>query len=194
MLGEHIRKLRKSRNITLKELAEKTSLSIGYLSQIERSLTEPSLSTLRKISSVLDIPTYLFMDEEPAGSLTVRAGEVITLSQPKSLIRYHLMSPMPSGNFVPQSLVIRFDLEPLSADGEKPVIHPSEEIILLETGALDVMIGTETIRLMPGDSTTIRSNLPHMVYNPSEAIASGLAIFSPSIWFPKGRGGKKSDA
>ena len=47
MLGEHVRNIRKKRGITLKELAEKTGLSIGYISQIERDLTDPSLSTLR---------------------------------------------------------------------------------------------------------------------------------------------------
>lgn len=193
MLGEHIRNLRKTRNITLKDLALKTGLSIGYLSQIERNLTDPSLSTLRKISSVLDIPTYLFMDEEPGGSLTTKAGDVITLSQPNSHIRYHLMSPMPSDSFVPQSLVIRYDLDPLSADGEFPVSHPSEEIILVETGSIDVIIGAETIRLSPGDSTLIRSNLPHTVINPCESTARGMAIFTPAIWFPKARGGKKQE-
>ena len=42
MLGEHVRNIRKKRGITLKELAEKTGLSIGYISQIERDLTDPS--------------------------------------------------------------------------------------------------------------------------------------------------------
>ena len=55
MLGEHVRNIRKKRGITLKELAEKTGLSIGYISQIERDLTDPSLSTLRKLSAALDI-------------------------------------------------------------------------------------------------------------------------------------------
>ena len=39
MLGEQVRNIRKKRGITLKELAEKTGLSIGYISQIERDLT-----------------------------------------------------------------------------------------------------------------------------------------------------------
>ena len=41
MLGEHVRNIRKKRGITLKELAEKTGLSIGYISQIERDLPVP---------------------------------------------------------------------------------------------------------------------------------------------------------
>ena len=130
MLGEHVRNIRKKRGITLKELAEKTGLSIGYISQIERDLTDPSLSTLRKLSAALDIPTYLFMGGESSTSLTTRQADMLILSQPNSNVRYHLLTPMPNGNFVPQSLVIRFELEPHCKDGDLPVIHPSEEILL----------------------------------------------------------------
>ena len=59
MLGEQIRNIRKSRDFTLKALAEQTGLSIGYISQIERNLTDPSLSTLRKISLMFP-PIFLW--------------------------------------------------------------------------------------------------------------------------------------
>ena len=172
MLGEHVRNIRKKRGITLKELAEKTGLSIGYISQIERDLTDPSLSTLRKLSAALDIPTYLFMGGESSTSLTTRQADMLILSQPNSNIRYHLLTPMPNGNFVPQSLVIRFELEPHCKDGDLPVIHPSEEILLLEQGQLDVLV---------------ESNLPHIVSNPGDTTAVGLAVFTPAIWFPNNR-------
>lgn len=187
MLGEQVRKIRKKRDITLKELAEKTGLSIGYISQIERNLTDPSLSTLRKLSAALDVPTYLFMGGENNTGLTTRKEDVIILSQPHSSIRYHLLTPMPTGEFVPQSLVIRFALEPHSQDGDLPVIHPSEEIILLEQGELDVVIESETIHLRAGDTTVIRANLPHTVINPTDAPTTGLSVFTPAIWFPNTR-------
>ena len=188
MLGEQVRNVRKSRGITLKELAEQTGLSIGYISQIERDLTDPSLSTLRKLSEALDVPTYLFMGvAETDSRLTTRKNEVITLSQPNSSIRYHLLTPMPSAEFVPQSLIIRFELEPRSKDGERPLIHPSEEIIMVESGKLEVVIGTEKIHLEEGDSTLIRSNLPHLVVNETDQPVVGVSVFTPAIWFPTSR-------
>ena len=162
MLGDQIRSIRKRQEITLKELAEKTGLSIGYISQIERNLTDPSLSTLRKISGALGVPTYLFLGDEPHGSLTLHKDEMIQLSQPNSNVRYQIMSPMPTGEFVPQSLVARFELAPRSVDGELPVIHPSEEIVLLERGTVDVIIDGKAVRLEAGDTTLICSNLPHI--------------------------------
>ena len=138
----------------------------GISPKSRRDLTDPSLSTLRKLSAALDIPTYLFMGGESSTSLTTRQADMLILSQPNSNVRYHLLTPMPNGNFVPQSLVIRFELEPHCKDGDLPVIHPSEEILLLEQGQLDVMVKSETTRLNAGDTTVVQSNLPHIVSNP----------------------------
>ena len=194
MLGDQIRSIRKRQEITLKELAEKTGLSIGYISQIERSLTDPSLSTLRKISGALGVPTYLFLGDEPHGSLTLRKEEMIQLSQPNSNVRYQIMSPMPTGEFEPQSLVARFELAPHSVDGELPVIHPSEEIVLLEHGTLDVIINGNSVRLEAGDTTLIRSNLPHIFSNPTDEIAMGYSILTPAVWFPSTHRNPKRDS
>ena len=194
MLGDQIRSIRKRQEITLKELAEKTGLSIGYISQIERNLTDPSLSTLRKISGALGVPTYLFLGDEPHGSLTLRKEEMIQLSQPNSNVRYQIMSPMPTGEFEPQSLVARFELAPRSVDGELPVIHPSEEIVLLERGTLDVIINGNSVRLEAGDTTLIRSNLPHIFSNPTDEIAMGYSILTPAVWFPSTHRNPKRDS
>lgn len=147
-------------------------------------MTDPSLSTLRKLSAALDVPTYLFMGGDVDTGLTTRKSDIITLSQPHTSIRYHLLTPMPSATFSPQSLVIRFELDAHTADGEMPVIHPSEEIILLESGTLDIDISGETIHSEAGDSTIILANAPHSVFNPSDQTVVGLSIFTPAIWFP----------
>ena len=47
MLGTNIREYRKNKKLTIKELSERTGLSIGYISQVEREEAEPSLSSLR---------------------------------------------------------------------------------------------------------------------------------------------------
>ena len=194
MLGDQIRSIRKRQEITLKELAEKTGLSIGYISQIERNLTDPSLSTLRIISGALGVPTYLFLGDEPHGSLTLHKDEMIQLSQPNSNVRYQIMSPMPTGEFVPQSLVARFELAPRSVDGELPVIHPSEEIVLLERGTVDVIIDGKAVRLEAGDTTLICSNLPHILSNPTDEIVTGYSILTPAVWFPNTHRGSKRDS
>ena len=54
VIGETIRKLRKDRDLTLKQLARRTSLSVSLLSQIERAESSASIGSLYKIASALD--------------------------------------------------------------------------------------------------------------------------------------------
>ena len=56
MIHQKIRTLRQAKGLTLKQLADKTQTTAGYISQLERGLVDPSLSTLRKIAAVLDTP------------------------------------------------------------------------------------------------------------------------------------------
>ncbi len=59
-VGKKLRRLRRSRGLTLEELAERAGLTKGFLSQIERDKTSPSVSALKAILDVLgeDISTF----------------------------------------------------------------------------------------------------------------------------------------
>ncbi len=54
VIGETIRNLRKERNLTLKQMAKRTGLSVSLLSQIERAESSASISSLYKIAVALD--------------------------------------------------------------------------------------------------------------------------------------------
>jgi DNA-binding NtrC family response regulator len=61
LLGAKIRKLRKERSLTLKQLANKTALSVSLISQIELGKSAASVSTLRKLATALGVSmSYLF--------------------------------------------------------------------------------------------------------------------------------------
>lgn len=64
LIGEKIKMLRKERSWTLAILAEKTGLSISYLSDIERGKTNPSVLTLRNIARVFDISSSSIFGDE----------------------------------------------------------------------------------------------------------------------------------
>ena len=62
-IGRNIRQLRKERNLTLKQMARRTKLSVSLLSQIERAESSASVSSLFKVSTALDVKiTDLFGD------------------------------------------------------------------------------------------------------------------------------------
>lgn len=62
-IGRNIREMRKSRNLTLKQMSRRTKLSVSLLSQIERAESSASVSSLFKVATALDVKiTDLFGD------------------------------------------------------------------------------------------------------------------------------------
>ncbi|MBQ0139106.1 MAG: cupin domain-containing protein [Kurthia sp.] len=62
-VGNHIRKIRKEKNKTLKEVAKGTGVSISFLSQLELNKTSATLETLKKISLFLEVHPSIFFNE-----------------------------------------------------------------------------------------------------------------------------------
>jgi transcriptional regulator with XRE-family HTH domain len=71
-LGSFIRSQRKLANLSLRQLAELTSLSNPYLSQIERGLHQPSVRVLRLLADALNVSAETLLAE--AGLLEHAAG------------------------------------------------------------------------------------------------------------------------
>ena len=63
-IGQRIKQLRIKNNLTLEELASRCELTKGFLSQLERDLTSPSISTLNDIVEALGMTLAQFFQEE----------------------------------------------------------------------------------------------------------------------------------
>lgn len=71
MIGEKIKAARIEKGLTAKELAIKSEVTPGYISQIERELISPSLSVLMRIAKVLEIPIVSLFSQEEQEQVTV---------------------------------------------------------------------------------------------------------------------------
>ena len=71
MVGEKIKAIRMEKGITAKDLAEKSDVTPGYISQIERNLISPSLSVLMRIAEALSIPLVSLFSQEEQEEVTV---------------------------------------------------------------------------------------------------------------------------
>ena len=83
-LGEKIRSLRVSQNISLKDLAKKSDLTSSTISQVERGLSNPSIPALRRIAETLGVPVfYFFSDEEVDESIIIVRKNALKTYSPK---------------------------------------------------------------------------------------------------------------
>jgi transcriptional regulator with XRE-family HTH domain len=74
-VGAQVRRWRADRGMTLANVAQRTGLNIGYLSQIENDKASPSLACLASIGDALDVPIAWFLMDETPPPLVVRASE-----------------------------------------------------------------------------------------------------------------------
>lgn len=77
LIGERIKRARKSRCMTQDDLAEKLNVSIGYVSQVERGITKISLDLLGAISSILNYDIASFISESAVNSNEYMETELI---------------------------------------------------------------------------------------------------------------------
>ncbi len=175
MLGDKIRKKRSEKNLSLKELAEKISLTASFLSQIERDLAEPSISSLRKIANALEVPIFFFLIDDQKSSPVVRRSERKTLKLPKSHLIYELLTP--DVNRAMELFIAR--IEPNTNVGEEGSTHPGEECNLVMQGTMEIRIGEETYTLEEGDSIYYFASLPHSIRNAGDEEMVFLSAITP---------------
>ena len=62
-LGQNIKVLRVTKNISQKDLAKKLGITPNYLSMIENAAKKPSLTLIEKLAQVLEVPLATFFGE-----------------------------------------------------------------------------------------------------------------------------------
>lgn len=161
MIGEKIRQKRIELNMSMKDLAKATGLSIGFISQVERELTEPSITSLRKIAKALDVAVFYFLVEETKDNRVVRNKERQSLKFPNSHLEYELLSP----NLNRQMEMFMGHLEPGAKTCEVPLSHPGEEVTHVLKGIMWIKIGNDEYELFEGDTIYYFSSIPHTIIN-----------------------------
>jgi transcriptional regulator with XRE-family HTH domain len=180
--GEKVRALRKKKGLTLTELAEKTRRSISLLSQIETGNINPSFGSMQTIAEAFEISLgEMIADEENAEE------EDFNFLKPSSRkvlvtqggVQHQLLT---RGIPLPFEFII-VEVPPGASTGDFLYVHDGEECGFLLEGELDVEISGQNYHLKPGDSITMKSNIPHRLSNPGKKKASAVWVNSAPYIF-----------
>jgi len=166
-VGARIRKLRHARGMSLEVLAARTSLSVGFISQIERGISSPSLKALTSLADALDVSlSQLFAlprADTSSGTVVVRTGKRGRLTAWRSGIYKQLLTSDTPARFS----FFLMTMEPGASSGTELYAHQGEEAGLLIQGRLRLTVGSRTWTLSRGDSFHFPSDHPHRFENPS---------------------------
>ncbi|MDG4886343.1 XRE family transcriptional regulator [Mesorhizobium sp. WSM4887] len=180
LLAGDIRALRKARGLTLAEIAQKLDRSVGWVSQVERGLSIPSLGDLRAFAELFSVPLSLFFShdvpaEEERG-VVVRAGSRRSLGTSESGLVEELLSPDLGGSFE----MLRSVFAP-GAELKTEARRPTEEAGYVASGTFELEIGGVWHRLSEGDSFRFEGK-PFRWRNPGADPAVVIWVVSPPVY------------
>jgi transcriptional regulator with XRE-family HTH domain len=167
-IGSEIKNLRRARDVTLDALSEASGLSKGYLSQIERGLSSPSIKALYNISRALGVTRSWFFPTENAQESELRDLVVRSTSRRSLTFVGGITDELLSPNLGRQLELLRCTFLPGSASGQEPYRHQGEEAGIVISGELTMWVGDQTVLLKDGDSFAFESDIPHRYANLSD--------------------------
>ena len=159
-LGERLRARRRELGLTLKHVAEGAGLSVGFISQIERGITTPSLSSLVSVARVLKVHVSEFLAQPQLTVPTTRHDQRPHYAVGSNSLVYERLSASFPGNVL-RSVIIH---EPPGYRSE-PIAHEGEEIFYVLAGGITVEVEGEVHILEPGDSIHFPSTRVHSSWN-----------------------------
>ncbi len=163
-LGKTIQRLRKAYNLSLGELSEQSGVAKSIISQIERNETNPTLSTVVKLSRALDTTVDEVLRGESQSFFIEHQHKsaVPILESQDGLCRLAIAGPL---NLVDFFQWYDFHARPKGVLESSP--HPvgTIEHLYVVEGDLEVTTGGETRTVKSGEALRYRADVPHRIAN-----------------------------
>ncbi|MEA5017862.1 MAG: XRE family transcriptional regulator [Erysipelotrichaceae bacterium] len=175
-IGKRIKQLRTRNNLTLEELASRCELTKGFLSQLERDLTSPSITTLADIVEALGLTmTEFFKDEK--NEKIVFGKEDFFVDHREGLVINWIVPNAQKNEMEP----ILIELSPHQTS---QIIspHEGEEFGYVLAGKVVLYNGDKKHVIKKGNTFYIKGNDSHYLKNETNQIASVLWICTPPIF------------
>jgi DNA-binding XRE family transcriptional regulator len=180
VIANHVRSRRLEIGLNVGQLAERTGISKGMLSKIENAQTSPSLSTLERLATALDMPvTSLFRglaEERDAVFVKAGSGPEIVRKGTRAGHTYELLGSLrgPYKRVEPLlvSLVESSEVFPLFQ-------HHGIEILYMLEGTMEYSYGREHFRMQKGDTLQFEGDIPH---GPIELVKLPIRFLSITIY------------
>jgi len=176
-IGKKLREIRKSKEMTLKAVSEKSGVSITQISEIERELTSPTVPTLMKISRGLgqDISIFFEKNDKKQISVVRRDKRNKIIDHANTIISESLTNGIANTK-------LKVVVGPLKEGVEiikEGFQHEGEELDFVLKGTVLCKIGDQSFTLNEGDSIHLNSSLKHSFLSIGNGDAELLAVITP---------------
>ena len=172
-IGNKIRELRTRKGLTLEELASRSELTKGFLSQLERDLTSPSIDSLSDILEALGTNLAEFFQEDKNDQFIFHADDFFVDEREDCTVNW----------IVPNTQ--KNQMEPILLElpegGESFTVEPhdGEEFGYVLSGSVYLVMGEKKLRVKAGCSFCIHPKVNHYLINAGKTCARVLWISTP---------------
>lgn len=173
-IGDKIKRLRLQRGLTQEELGARTELSKGFISQLERDITSPSIATLMDILEALGTDIASFFHETVDEKIVYGREDMFVKEQDDGVTIRWLVTNAQKNALEPILVTLPAGGETVPDDP-----HEGEEFGYVLAGPITLLLGEKAHRVHRGDSFCFRPNCVHALKNPGKREALVLWVSTP---------------
>lgn len=174
-IGEKIKRLRKKNGLTQEELADRCELTKGFISQIERNITSPSIASLVDILESLGTNLQEFFNETLDEKVVFTKDDVFE-SENEDL-NYILKWLIPNAQKNAMEPIL-MELGP-GGKTKEDYPHEGEEFGYVINGSIFLHIGNDNYKVKKGESFYYKANSNHYVVNSGKSVAKIIWVSTP---------------
>lgn len=174
-IGQKIKRLRLENNLTQEELADRCELSKGFISQLERDMTSPSIASLVDILESLGTNLNEFFSEQVDEKIVFKPEDAFEKVDEELENTIEWIIPNAQKN----------DMEPILLTLEPggkfydDIPHPGEEFGYVINGTVEVQWGSKKYKASKGDSFYYKANKNHTIVNNGKRTAKIIMVATP---------------
>jgi quercetin dioxygenase-like cupin family protein len=170
-IGQRIRRLRRESKMTLLEVATASSLSVGFLSQVERNLTGISISSLVNVAKALSVPLGALLEHPRQAQPDSHEGRRESYRVGPMRQRYERLSTTFDG-----SLLNAVKVQMLEGYSSEWVAHGGDEFVYVLSGQVRYTLRKKDYVLAAGDSLHFNAQERHRVVNDGPGAAELIVV------------------
>ena len=175
-IGKKLKELRLQNDLTLNDLASRSELTKGFLSQVEHNQTMPSIATVADILEALGTNLSDFFKEEEEKQITFSAQDFFEDEQEDYTIEW----------VIPNAQKNQMEPILLTLHGKKSshemLAHQGEEFGYVLKGAVTLVRGNKKYKLKAGETFYLDGSKGHYLYNHTGSDAKVLWITTPPMF------------
>ncbi|NLC66256.1 MAG: helix-turn-helix domain-containing protein [Clostridium sp.] len=177
-IGNKIKEIRVKNDLTQEELADRCEITKGYISQIERNITSPSIQTLIDILEALGTGLKDFFSDNKEEKIVFTKEDVFVKEDEGLNHKITWIIPNAQKNIM-EPIIMEINSKGRTYDLDP---HEGEEFGYVLSGAIVLEIGDEKHKVKKGESFYFMPNSNHFISNPYKNKAKLIWVSTPPVF------------